>query len=60
MNFIELLRNCFLILYADDTGIFIEGYEYDKLIEIINNEMKKLTFGYKQMAWLSIRRKHII
>ena len=32
----------FSILYADDTSVFIEGYEYDKLIEIMNNEMKKV------------------
>ena len=30
------------ISYADDTSVFIEGYEYDKLIEIINNEMKNV------------------
>ena len=32
----------FSLLYADDTSVFIEGYEYDKLIEIMNNEMKKI------------------
>ena len=32
----------FSILYADDTSVFIEGYEYDKLIETMNNEMKKV------------------
>ena len=32
----------FSILYVDDTSVFIEGYEYDKLIEIMNNEMKKI------------------
>ena len=32
----------FCILYADDTSVFIEGYEYDKLIKIMNNEMKKV------------------
>ena len=32
----------FSFLYADDTSVFIEGYEYDKLIEIMNNEMKKV------------------
>ena len=29
----------FSILYADETG---SGYEYDKLIEIMNNEMKNV------------------
>ena len=32
----------FFILYVDDARVFIEGYEYDKLIEIMNNEMKKV------------------
>ena len=29
-------------IYADDISVFIEGYEYDKLIEIMNNETKKV------------------
>ena len=32
----------FSILFADDTSVFIEGYEYDKMIEIFNKEMKKI------------------
>ena len=32
----------FSILYTDDTSVFIDGYKYDKLIEIMNNEMKKV------------------
>ena len=31
-----------LILYADATSVFIKGYEYGKIIEIMNNEMKKV------------------
>ena len=42
MTFLELRRNCFFISYADDTSVFIGGYEYDKLIEVMNNEMKKV------------------
>ena len=38
-NASELL---FSILFADDTSVFIEGYEYDKMIEILNKEMKKI------------------
>ena len=38
-NASELL---FSILFADNTSVFIEGYEYDKLIEILNKEMKKI------------------
>ena len=58
-DFSKASKKLFSILYADDTSVFIEGYEYDKLIEIMNNEMNKLIFGYKQMAWLSIKRKLI-
>ena len=38
-NASELL---FSILFADDTSVFIEGYEYDKMIEILSKEMKKI------------------
>ena len=32
----------FSILFADDTSVFIEGQNYDQLIEIINHELRKL------------------
>ena len=38
-NASELL---FSILFADDTSVFIEGYEYDKMIKILNKEMKTI------------------
>ena len=38
-NATELL---FSILFADDTSVFIEGYEYDNMTKILNNEMKKI------------------
>ena len=41
MTFLELLR-FFSFVYADDTIVFIEGFEHDKLIENMNNEMKKV------------------
>ena len=40
-DFSRASEKLFSILYIDDTTVFIEGYEYDKLIEIMNNEMKK-------------------
>ena len=59
-DFSQAFEKFYFILYADDTSAFNEGYEYDTLIEIINNEIKiKLIFGYKQMVWLSIKRKLI-
>ena len=41
-DFSKASEKLFSILYADDTSVFIEGYEYDKLIEIMNNEMKQV------------------
>ena len=35
----------FSILFAGETTVFIEGYEYDKMTEILNKEMKKITIG---------------
>ena len=32
----------FSILFADDTSVFIEGQNYDQLIVILNQELKKL------------------
>ena len=41
-DFSKSSEKLFSILYADDTSVFIEGYKYDKLIEIMNNEMKQV------------------
>ena len=41
-DFSKASEKLFSILYADHTSVFIEGYEYDKLIEIMNNEMKQV------------------
>ena len=35
IDFSKASEKLFSILYADDTSVFIEGYEYDKLIEIM-------------------------
>ena len=32
----------FSILFADDTSIFIEGTNYDKIIYILNKELKQM------------------
>ena len=41
-NFSNDSELLFSILFADDTSVFIEGYQYDKMIEIWNKEMKKI------------------
>ena len=32
----------FSILFADDTSVFIEGTNYDKVINIVNNELERI------------------
>ena len=32
----------FSILFADDTSVFIEGTNYDKIIDILNTELKRI------------------
>ena len=32
----------FSILFADDTSVFIEGTNYDKIIDILNKELKRI------------------
>ena len=32
----------FSILFADDTSVFIEGTNYDKMIDILNIELKRV------------------
>ena len=41
-DFSKASEKLFSILYADDTSVFNEGYESDKLIEIMNNEMRQV------------------
>ena len=41
-DFSRASEKLFSILYADDASVFIEGSEHDKLIEIMNNEMKNV------------------
>ena len=39
----QMLQNyCVMIILADDTSVFIEGHEYSKMTEILNNEMMKI------------------
>ena len=33
----------FSILFADDTSVFIEGHSYAEVIEILNNELLKVS-----------------
>ena len=37
----------FSILFADDTSVFIEGTNYDNMIDILNNELKLVDIWLK-------------
>ena len=37
----------FSILFADDTSVFIEGTNYDKMIDILNTELKRIDIWLK-------------
>ena len=37
----------FSILFADDTSVFIEGTNYDKIIAILNKELKQIDIWLK-------------
>ena len=37
----------FSILFADDTSVFIEGTNYDKIIDILNKELKRIDIWLK-------------
>ena len=37
----------FSILFADDTSVFIEGTNYDKIMDILNTELKRIYIWLK-------------
>ena len=57
-DFSKASEKLFSILYADDTSVFIEGYEYDKLIEIMNNEMKQVDIWLQTNGLVIIQEKN--
>ena len=58
----------FSILFADDTSVFIEGTHYNKVIDILNQELKrvdlwvkanKLTINTKKTHYMMFHRRRI-
>ena len=49
----------FSILFADDTSVFIEGTNYDKIIYILNKELKRIDIWLKANK-LTIHIKKLI
>ena len=50
----------FSILFADDTTVLIEGHEYQKLIETLNEEFVKLTKLQDNNLTLNIRKTRVV
>ena len=46
-DFSRASRLLFSILFAEDTSVFIEGTNYDKIIDILNTEMKRIDIWLK-------------
>ena len=47
MTFSRCSDLLFSILFADDTSVFIEGTNYDKIIDILNKELKRIDIWLK-------------
>ena len=51
----------FSILFADDTSVFIGGTHYDKIIDILNTELKRIDIWLKSNKLsINIKNKLII
>ena len=50
----------FSILCADDTSVFIEGTNYDKMIDILNNELKRVDIWLKahKLTMIILKQTH--
>ena len=68
MNDFTKASSCFFtILFAGDTSVFLEGKEYTKLVEILNEELNKITIWLnanklmindkKRITWSSTTQK---
>ena len=55
-----ILFSCFFtILFADDTSVFLEGKEYTKLVEILNEEFNKITIWLNaNKLMINVKKKH--
>ena len=49
----------FSILFADDTSVFIEGTNYDQVIDIVNNELERINIWLKaNKLTVNIKKTH--
>ena len=52
--------SCFLpFSFADDTSVFLEGKEYTKLVEILNEELNKITIWLNaNKLMINVKKNH--
>ena len=49
----------FAILFADDTSVFLDGKEYTKLVEILNEEVNKITIWLNaNKLMINVKKTH--
>ena len=59
MTFLEALTFYSLFLFADDTSVFIEGTNYDQVIDIVNNELERINIWLKaNKLTVNIKKTH--
>ena len=58
-DFSKASKLFFTILFADDTSVFLEGKEYTKLIEILNEELNKITIWLNaNKLMINVKKTH--
>ena len=58
-DFSKASKLFFTILSADDTSVFLEGKEYTKLVEILNEELNKITIWLNaNKLMINVKKPH--
>ena len=58
-DFSKASKLFFTILFADDTSVFLEGKEYTKLVEILNEELNKITIWLNaNKLMINVKKNH--
>ena len=59
-DFFRALDILFSILFADDTTVLIEGHEYQKLIETLNEKLCKVDKWLQANKWISTKDVKVV
>ena len=58
-DFSKASKLFFTILFADDISVFLEGKEYTKLVEILNEELNKITIWLNaNKLMINVKKTH--